>query len=132
MVEMTEPVIRMIKHPDTYKVMATASADGRPHMIVCGSLMVTEPDTIVVGEVYMHRACENLMRDPRVEFMVWKGKDAYSIKAVATGREVSGPVFDRMSEMLDRMNMACVAVWTFEAQEVWDESASDTAGERVI
>lgn len=132
MVEMTEPVIRMIKHPDTNKVMATVSPEGEPHMIVCGSLIVTEPDTIIVGEVYMHRASEYLLRNPNVEFMVWKGKGAYSIKAVAKSRVDSGPVFDRMSEMLERMNMHCVAVWTFEALEVWDESASDSAGDRVI
>ena len=35
MVQMPEPVIRMIKHPDTKKVMATVSPEGEPHMIVC-------------------------------------------------------------------------------------------------
>lgn len=132
MVEMPEPVIRMIKHPDTKKVMATVSPDGMPHMIVCGSLMVTEPDTIVVGEVYMYRAAENLKANPDVEFMVWSGKDAYSIKAVAKSRDESGPVFDKMSQLLQKMNMDLVAVWSFEAKEVWDESASHTSGDRVI
>ena len=70
MVDMPEPVIRMIKHPDTRKVMATVSPDGEPHMIVCGSLIVTEPDTIIVGEVFMYRASENLKNNPNVEFMV--------------------------------------------------------------
>lgn len=132
MVELTEHIIRLIKHPGTNKVMATASPDGTPHMIVCGSLMVTEPDTIIVGEVYMYRAAANLAENPNVEFLVWKGKDAYSIKAVAKARLDTGPVFDKMYELLERMNMTTVAVWVFEAQEVWDESASDTAGERVI
>ena len=40
MVQLTEPIVRMIKHPDTNKVLATASPDGRPHVIVCGSLDV--------------------------------------------------------------------------------------------
>lgn len=132
MVEMPEPVIRMIKHPDTKKVMATVSPDGEPHMIVCGSLMVTEPDTIIVGEVFMYRTVENLRNNPNVEFMVWQGRDAYSIKAVAKSRLDTGPVFDKMSQMLEKMNMTAVAVWVFEATEIWDESVSKNAGTKVI
>ena len=132
MVEMPEPVIRMIKHPDTKKVMATVSPDGEPHMIVCGSLMVTEQDTIIVGEVFMYRTVENLRNNPNVEFMVWQGRDAYSIKAVAKSRLDTGPVFNKMSQMLEKMNMTAVAVWVFEATEVWDESVSKNAGMKVI
>ena len=132
MVDMPEPVIRMIKHPDTRKVMATVSPDGEPHMIVCGSLMVTDPDTIIVGEVFMYRACENLKNNPNVEFMVWQGREAYSIKAVAKSRVDTGPIFDKMAQQLDKMNMTLAAVWVFEAQEVWDESASKNAGSKVI
>ncbi|MBQ8373386.1 MAG: pyridoxamine 5'-phosphate oxidase family protein [Candidatus Methanomethylophilaceae archaeon] len=132
MVDMPEPVIRMIKHPDTRKVMATVSPDGEPHMIVCGSLIVTEPDTIIVGEVFMYRACENLKNNPNVEFMVWQGREAYSIKAVAKSSVDSGPIFDKMAQQLDKMNMTLVAIWVFEAKEVWDESASKNAGSKVI
>ena len=92
MVALTEPVIRLIRHPHTSKVLATVSPGGEPHMIVCGSLSIIEPDTIVVGEVYMHRTAATL----------------------------------------ERLNMTVIAVWTFEALEVWDESASDSAGDRVI
>ena len=51
---------------------------------------------------------------------------------MGASRETSGPEFDRMSRFLDRMNMTTVAVWRFEPTEVWDESASDTSGDRVI
>ena len=122
----------MVRHPDTKKVMATVSSDGEPHMIVCGSLMVTEPDTIVVGEVFMHRTASYLAGNPETEFMVWQGRDAYSIKAVAKERLESGPVFDKMAQQLERMNMALSAVWTFEALEVWDESATGNAGTKVV
>ena len=37
-----------------------------------------------------------------------------------------------MAATLERLNMTVVAVWTFEALEVWEESASDSAGDRVI
>ncbi len=132
MVHMTEPVIRLVKHPETSKVMATVSPEGVPHVIVCGSLMVTEPDTIVVGEAYMYRSAEYIRSNPNVEFLVWRGKSAYSIRAVARDRLDSGPVYDRMCQLLERKSMACAAVWTFEALEVWDEGVSGTTGDRVI
>lgn len=132
MVSLTEPVARMIVHPDTAKVLATVSPEGEPHMIVCGSLDIVGMDTIVVGEVYMYRSAENLRRCPKAEFLVWKGKSAFSIKATARERLTSGPLFDKMHSSLSRLNMETVAVWTFDVEEVWDESASDSAGERLI
>lgn len=132
MVSLTEPVARMIVHPDTAKVLATVSPEGEPHMIVCGSLDIVGMDTIVVGEVYMYRSAENLRRCPKAEFLVWKGKSAFSIKAAARERLTSGPLFDKMHSSLSRLNMETVAVWTFDVEEVWDESASDSAGERLI
>ena len=132
MVQLTEPIVRMIKHPDTNKVLATVSPDGKPHMIVCGSLDIADDGSIIVGEAYMYRSAKYLEANPEAEILVWKGNTAYSIKAVARSRETSGPLFDRMSRFLDRMNMITVAVWRFEPTEVWDESASDTSGDRVI
>lgn len=132
MVSLTEPIVRMIKHPDTCKVLSTVSPSGEPHSIVCGSLDIDEDGMIVVGEAYMYRACANIQADPRVEFLVWKGRSGYSIKAVARARLTEGAAFDKMHAALDHKNMNAVAVWTFEALEVWDESASDTAGDRVI
>ena len=80
----------------------------------------------------MYRACENLKNNPNVEFMVWQGREAYSIKAVAKSRVDTGPIFDKMAQQLDKMNMTLVAIWVFEAKEVWDESASKNAGSKVI
>lgn len=132
MVDMPEPVVRMIKHPDTNKVMATVSPDGLPHVIVCGSLIVTDPDTIVVGEVFMQRTCEYLRNNPEVEFLVWKGKEAYSVKATYISRIDTGPVFDRISQMLEKMNMDVIAAQIYRVNGVWDESASPSSGDRVV
>jgi len=132
MVEIPEPVARMVKHPDTHKVLSTVSPEGEPHSIVCASLTMHGNDTIVVAEVYMHRTCENLAKDPRAEFLVWQGKDAYSIKAVAKSRQTEGELFDKMSAAMDKFNLLTVAVWEFEVTEIWDESASISAGDRVV
>jgi hypothetical protein len=132
MVEIPDPVARMIKHPDTHKVLTTVSPNGKPHAIVCASLAMDGNDTIVVGEVYMHRTCEYLEKNPFVEFLVWLGKEAYSLKAMSVGRYTEGPLFDKMVTMLEKFNLEPVAVWEFKVNEIWDESASKSAGEQVV
>ncbi len=132
MVTIPEPVARMIMHPDTHKVLATVSPDGLPHAIVCASLSMDGPDKVVVGEVFMHRTCDNLVRNPHAEILVWQGKNAYTLKGHATKRVTQGEQFEKMSAALDRFNLATVAVWEFEISEIWDESASRSAGEKVV
>ena len=132
MVAMPQQVIDMINHPNTNKVMASVSPEGLPHTIVCGSLMSTDPETIIVGEAFMYRTVQYLEKNPNVEFIVWQGRNAYSVKAVAVERKAEGPEYDRMSTLLGKKNMGVTAVWVFKATEVWDESASKNAGDRVI
>ncbi len=127
-----EPVLRMFRHPDSNKVLSVVSPDGFPHSIVLGGLIVDDEDRLYVGEAYMYRTAQYLEECPNAEFLAWKGKDGYSLKAVAVGRLTEGPEFERMREMLERKNMRAVAVWVFKSVEVWDESASDTSGERIL
>ncbi len=132
MVSMPEPVIKMIKQSDTHKVLATVSPDGKPHAIVCASLWVKGDDTIVLGEVFMQRTAMYLQKNPNAEFLVWLGRNAYSIKAVLTERKTEGVEYDKMSAYLDKFDFTTVAVWEFKVLEVWDESASKTGGTQVI
>ncbi len=132
MVEIPEPVARMIKHPDTHKVLSTVSPEGEPHSIVCASLAMDGNDTIVVAEVYMHRTCEYLAKNPNVEFLIWLGKLGYTLKGKAVSRLTEGPLFDKMVEAMDKFNLVPVAVWEFKIDSIWDEGVSMTAGDRVV
>lgn len=127
-----EPVLRILRHPDSNKVLSVLSPEGFPHSIVLGALMADEDGSIYVGEAFMYRTVKYLEACPNAEFLVWKGKDGYSLRAVAEKRITEGPEFDRMSELLDKKGMHAVAVWVFRSVEVWDESASKTSGERVL
>ena len=132
MVAIPEPVARIVKHPDTHKIMTTVSPDGKPHGIICASLAMDGDDTIVVAEVFMHRTAEYLANNPEVEFLVWQGKMGYSLKARVSNRLTEGELFDKMCVALDKFNLTPVAVWEFKVYEIWDESASKTAGEQVV
>ena len=131
MIAIPEPVARMIKHPDTHKVLTTVTPDGKPHAIVCASLSMLGDDTILVADVFMHRTSDNLNNNPNVEILVWQGKVGYSLKAVAAGRVVEGPSFDKMVGVMERFNLTPIAVWEFKVLEIWDESATASSGTQV-
>ena len=99
--------------------------------ILLGAVIVGDDDRIYVGEVYMYRSSQYLEACPKAEFLVWKGKEGYSLRVEAEGRITEGPEFDRLSEVLGRKNMHVNALWVFRPSEVWDESASYTSGDRV-
>jgi hypothetical protein len=131
MVAIPDPIAKMLKSFDSHKVLTTVSPDGMPHAIVCGSLSMAREDTILVAEVFMQRTCENLKHNPNVEILVWQGKNGYSLKAKALGRILQGEEFDKMYAAMEKFNLTTVAVWEFQVTEIWDESASPSAGERV-
>lgn len=131
MITIPEPVAKMIKHPDTHKVLTTVTPDGKPHAIVCASLSMLGDDTILVAEVFMHRTCDNLKNNPNVEILVWQGRNGYSLKAVTTGRIIEGPAFDKMTTIMEKYNLTPTAVWEFKVLEIWDESATNFAGSQV-
>ena len=131
MITIPEPVAKMIKHPDTHKVLTTVTPDGKPHAIVCASLSMLGDDTILVAEVFMHRTCDNLKNNPNVEILVWQGRNGYSLKAVTTGRIIEGPAFDKMTAIMEKYNLTPTAVWEFKVLEIWDESATNSAGSQV-
>lgn len=131
MITIPEPVAKMIKHPDTHKVLTTVTPDGKPHAIVCASLSMLGDDTILVAEVFMHRTCDNLKNNPNVEILVWQGRNGYSLKAVTTGRIIEGPAFDKMTVIMEKYNLTPTAVWEFKVLEIWDESATNSAGSQV-
>lgn len=131
MVKMIPMVMDMLKRPDTHKVMTTVSPEGDPHAIVCGSLLVKDEDTIIVGEVYMYATSRNLENNPKAEFLVWSGKDAFSVQTIAKERIDSGPLLDKMNHNLEKMKMRAVAVWEFSVLSVHDEGVGGKAGTKI-
>ncbi|MCL2032663.1 MAG: pyridoxamine 5'-phosphate oxidase family protein [Methanomassiliicoccaceae archaeon] len=133
MVKLIPKIADMVKRPETSKVLATVSPEGDPHAVVCGSLLVSDDETIIVGEVYMYATCRNLVHSPKAEFLVWYGREAYSIQAVLTSRMTSGPALERMNHNLEKMKMKAVAVLEFKVLSAYDEGiSSDTAGTQIL
>lgn len=127
-----EPITRMLRHPDSNKVLSVIATDGFPHASVIRGMIVGDDDrTIYAGEAMMYRTSKYLAAHPKAEILVWKGKDGYTLKVVVDERLTEGPELDRINEMLERIGMHADALWVFTPTEVWDEGSSANP-ERVV
>ncbi len=124
-------VKELFSRPDTVKVLTTASKDGQPHAIVCGSIFVIDDSTLAVGEILMNTAKANMAENKKVALEVVAGKEAYEARCEVAGRLDSGPVLDALNGNLAKINLKANAVWTFTVKEVYDESAGPGAGKKI-
>lgn len=121
----------MFSRPDVTKVLVSASADGQPHAIVCGSIFVIDDNTLAVGEVLMKKTKINMDANAKVALEAISGPTAYEVVAKVAGRQDSGPVLDALNQNLAKVNLKASAVWLFAVEEVYDESAGPNAGKKL-
>jgi hypothetical protein len=131
MVAIPKEVIDLINAKEATKLLVTVSSDGQPHAIVCGSIFATPDGKAGVGEILMKRAAKNLKDTGKAALSVAAGPKAYELILKCPARADSGPVFDDMKAKMAAANLPCFAVWTFDVEEVWDESAGPTAGTKI-
>lgn len=132
MVKLMPVIIDLIRRPDSFKVMSTVNADGCPHTIVCGSLVVPNEETLAVGRVWAKTTGQNLARDRRAEFLVSEGKTAYSIVTELVDRSEDPEIVKKINIYLERMGMTTESVWLFTVKAVYDESISENTGKQVL
>ena len=80
MTDLPLQALEITKRPDNSKILTTINPDGTPHSVVCASLFVPNPSTIGVGKVILNNTCRNLKRDPRAEFIIRQGAQAFSVQ----------------------------------------------------
>ncbi len=131
MVQIPQKVIDLINDPDSVKALVTASKDGRPHAIVCGSIGCPAPDTMVVGKVLMNRAAAYLEQNKKAAFLITKGMTSYEINVQYVKAESSGPAYEAMKAALAKIHLPLSEVKFFKVCCVCDESAGPTAGTKI-
>ena len=129
MTEIPENVLAKFK--DSTKVLVTASAKGQPHAIVCGSIMAPSADKVIVGEILMKRAAENLKNNPRAAILLAAGQDSYEIALRNPVRLDVGDMLAKMNENLAKVHLKANALWAFDVCAVFDESAGPNAGKKL-
>ena len=131
MVQIPEKVLAKMAEQTTVKTLVTASADGMPHAIVCGSIIAPAADKVVVGEVLIQRASANLQANPKAAILVAAGMESYEIVLANPVRITEGPMLDQMNENLAKIHLQARALWAFDVAEVYDEGATPAAGSKI-
>jgi len=131
MVKLPDNVIEAFNDPAAVKVLTSVAADGQPHSIVCGSIRVVAPDTMIVGEILMKTTAANLKKNDKASIMVVLGKASYAVNVKVAQQVTSGPMLDGMNEALSKMGLKASAVWVFSPVAVFDQGASPNAGKKI-
>jgi len=136
MVKLPTEVMQAVNNPKAGKVLVTIRSDGSPHVIQVGSIMSPDPEVVAFGAILMKETGKNLeamkKKKTDVAILVTVEMKSYQIKAKIKDALTSGPLFDKMNEVLKAMGMKANVVWTVEPVEVWNQSATYDAGKKMV
>ena len=130
-VDIPKNVLDLFAKPETVKVLVSVCDCGKPHAIVCGSIFPVDSKTMVVGEILMKTTTKNMKDNKNVSILAVAGTTSYLLKTKVKARVDSGPGLDEMNANLAKMNLKASAIWLFDVQEVYDESAGPNAGKKI-
>ena len=119
--------------PDTVKILVTSDRAGQPHAIACGSidLCPLEVGKIIVGEILMKKAAENLRNSKKASILLVSGTTSYELILENPERLTSGRPVDKMNMKLAPSGLKAGAVWCFSTVAIYDQSATPAAGTRI-
>jgi uncharacterized protein len=134
-VNLPDEVAALLNDPKSVKVLTTVATDGTPHSIRVGSMGAPAPNLISVGAVLMKTSNANIEATKKANklicILVNSDMKAFLITAHVKEHLTSGPLFDGTNAALKPLGLAAGAVWTFDPQGVWDQSANYNAGKRI-
>jgi len=131
MVAIPSNVIDKINAQDSVKVLCTVDASGQPHSIPAGSIGAAGPDKMLVGEILMHKASENLKTAKKASFLIVNKMEAYEIVVDNPVRVSEGPMLDELNKMLAAIKLKANAAWLFDVKAVYNQSATPDAGKQI-
>ena len=136
MVAIPNDVMKVLNDPASVRVLATKNDKGDVHMIQAGSIKAPAPDTVVIGAILMKRTGKNLegmkAKGELASILASSGLNSYELKVKVKDLATAGPIFDGMNAELAKMGMKASGVWVFEVKEVWNQSANDSAGTKMV
>ncbi len=127
----TPKVTEIMQTQEAVKTISTISSEGKLHTIVAGSITPIDADTVAVAEIFMDTTSQNLLDNAKAAILVTKGYESYLLNVTATKRHTEGELYNAFAEKIAKMNMTPKAVWTFNVDEIYDQSAAATAGAKL-
>jgi hypothetical protein len=81
-------------------VLATASKEGIPNVVVVGAKKIIDDETILISDQYFDKTLANMKENPRVAVTVWDKTEGYQIKGTVT-IETSGSLFEETARWIE-------------------------------
>jgi len=132
MVTLPPQVADLARRSESCKILTTINEDGTPHSIVCGALLVPNDEMIGVGQTWMGVTGSNIERDPRAEFVLYFGAQAYTVQCIFRKKSENPEAVNCINEKLDRINLKVTAVWFFDVLSVRDEGLGPNVGTQLV
>jgi predicted pyridoxine 5'-phosphate oxidase superfamily flavin-nucleotide-binding protein len=114
--------------------LATATKDGDPHVIPVGFGKVLSDDEVLLVNVFMKKALENIAANPNVAVSVWDydGLKGYEFKGIAR-IETSGNTFEDSVKMVKSVfpQFDAKAAVVVKVDSIYDVTPGPEAGKLV-
>lgn len=115
--------------------MATASKDGIPNVVPMASVWLIDPETIWIGDNFMHKTLKNVLENPRAAIYVYGSgaKGCFQIKGDVTIK-TSGAEHSKMAEMIHekKPNLSAKSLIILKITSVFECMPGEDAGKQVI
>jgi len=99
MAKMPNELRAALEDSSTLKIFATIDQKDQPNVIVLGSLLPLDEETIAFGDVLLGKTKRNLLDNGKYTAVVYKSpKEAYQIKGRMEGYIKEGDDFTRINE----------------------------------
>jgi len=133
MVTMPEKVMENIKAMKTV-VVATADDAGMPNAVPVASIVIRDPQTILIGDNFFKKTAKNAKK-PNCYVVVtsWVGAEGYQVKG--TGNYVTeGPDYATMKQAIKAANpnlpaKGCIVM---SVTDVYNVAPGPNAGKRIV
>lgn len=115
--------------------LATASKDGVPNVAPMGSVFLIDPETIWIGDNFMHKSLKNVLENPKAAIYIYGAgaKGCYQVKADVTVK-TSGPEHARMAEMIHekKPNLPAKSLLILKVTSVFECMPGADAGKQLV
>ncbi len=109
---------------DAEKTISTLTDKGELHTIIVGSLTPIDDDTVAVAEIMFQTTAKNLMNTGKAAVLVKKFLESYQLNVKVRERLENGELMEMFISKLACLNLTPRAVWTFDVEEVIDQSTN--------
>lgn len=115
--------------------LATASKDGIPNVVPMGSVFLIDPETIWIGDNFMHKSLKNVLENPKAALYIYGpgAKGCFQVKADVTVK-TSGAEHSRMAEMVHAKhpNLSAKSLLILKITSVFECMPGAEAGKQLI